>query len=413
MSVVQEVETSPRARPVAHYDAVVVGAGPYGLSTAAHLLGRGLHIAVFGKTVESWRNHMPTGMLLRSHWWATNLSDPRHRYGFERFFQDSGRYDKCYPVPRDAFIEYACWFQERAVPGVDETYVALIERDVDEFLVTLEDGRSIRSAAVIMATGFPPYADRPEPYGRLPPALVSHSCEHRDCSRFRGATIVVIGGGQSAVEYAALLHEAGAAVHIVSRRPIRWLPPDRANARSMLERILAPTASIAPGWQNWVLDHQPYVLYRLPQPRKDLYNRNHYASAAADWLRDRVIGKIRLHEGHTIVTMEPVGGRVDVAISDGERVRADHIILATGYKVDLHKLTMLHPSLLAEIDADAGTPTLSRWFESSVPGLYFVGLTAVRAFGPLYRFVAGCEATAPRVATAVAHRLAAGSPQAT
>src|SRR5919198_5601833 len=86
-----------RSVSIALYDAMVVGAGPYGLSTAAHLLGRGLRGAVFGKTLELWRNHMPQGMLLRSHWWATNLSDPRQQYGFERFFRES-QYEKCYPV---------------------------------------------------------------------------------------------------------------------------------------------------------------------------------------------------------------------------------------------------------------------------------------------------------------------------
>jgi cation diffusion facilitator CzcD-associated flavoprotein CzcO len=137
---------------IALYDAMVVGAGPYGLSTAAHLLGRGLRGAVFGKTLELWRNHMPQGMLLRSHWWATNLSDPRQQYGFERFFKES-RYEKGYPVPRDAFIDYGLWFQERAVPNVDETYVSSVERQGEHFLLTLEDGRKVRSAAVVMATG--------------------------------------------------------------------------------------------------------------------------------------------------------------------------------------------------------------------------------------------------------------------
>src|SRR5712691_6238599 len=154
------------------YDAVVVGAGPYGLSTAAHLRGRGLRVAVFGRTLEMWRDHMPTGMRLRSHWWATNLSDPRKDYGFERFVRES-KHEKGY------------------------------------------------------------------------------SSDHRDFRRFKGRDVVVIGRGQSAIEFAALLHEAGAAVQVVSRRSIKWLRPDRWNTRNTLERILAPDASIAPGWHNW------------------------------------------------------------------------------------------------------------------------------------------------------------------
>lgn len=403
MSVVSHMETSRQPVSVAHYDAVVVGAGPYGLSTAAHLLGRGLSVAVFGRTLELWRNHMPNGMLLRSHWWATNLSDPRKQYGFERFFQESG-YAKGYPVPRQAFIDYGCWFQERAVPNVDETYVKSIEQNNGHFLLTLEDGRHVQSAAVVMAVGLYYFAHRPEPYNRLPADLVSHSCEHNDLRRFRGKRVIVIGGGQSALEYTALLHEAEATVHVVSRRPILWLEPDRANKRSIFEQILAPNAGIAPGWTNWILEHVPYLFYRFPQRTKDRALRVYYAATASDWLRERVIRKATLHEGHTVVRMEIVGGKVDATISDGAKVRADHVILATGYEVDVDKLTMIHPSLMAEIRNDKGIPVLSHWFESSVPGLYFVGLTSLRAFGPLFRFVAGCKASAPRVASSVARK---------
>ena len=412
MSGIPAMETLQRSVSVALYDAVVVGAGPYGLSTAAHLLGRGLRVAVFGKTLELWRNHMPEGMLLRSHWWATNLSDPRKRYGFGRFLDESGKYSKCYPVPIEAFIDYALWFKERAVPHVEEIYVRSIERQRGQFLMTLEDGRKVRSAAVIMAIGLCHYADFPEEYSGLPAGLVSHSCEHKDLGGFKGKQIVVIGGGQSAIEYAALLREAGAAVHVVSRRRIVWLAPDRANERTVLERILAPNASIAPGWKNWILEYLPYFFYRFPQHRKDEANRSYYAAAAADWLRDRVMRKVALHESHTVLKMEAVDGKVDVIISDGKKVRADHAILATGYKVDINKLTMIHPSLLAEVKTDLAIPILNHSFESSVPGLYFVGLTSLRAFGPLYRFVVGCKATAQRVSSSIARRIPRSSPNA-
>jgi len=392
------------------YDAVVVGAGPYGLSTAAHLLGRGLKVAVFGRTFEMWRDHMPKGMLLRSHSWATDLCDPRKDYGFERFFKDS-KYEKCYPLPIQTFIDYGLWFQQRAVPDVDETYVSAIARQGDQFVVTLADGREVLSQAVVMAIGLYDYAHRPEPYNGLPAGLVSHSSDHSDFGRFKGQDVMVIGGGHSAIEFAALLHEAGAAVQVVSRRPVRWWTPDRTNERTMLERITAPKTTMAPGWQNWVLDNMPYLFYRFPQERKDSYNSN-YVSGASSWLGDRVIGKVTLREGRTVTNVEVVDGRVDATISDGTRARVDHILLATGYKVDINRLTMIHPSLRAEIRTDRAIPILSHWFESTVPGFYFVGFTSLRAFGPLYRFVAGCGATARRVARSVA-RERVGRPRAT
>ena len=381
------------------FDAVVVGAGPYGLSAAAHLLGRGLRVAVYGRTLEMWRNHMPKGMLLRSHPWATHLSDPRREHGLDRFVEDS-KLDGAYPMPVRTFIEYGRWFQQRAVPGVDETYVSSIERRDGRFLITLEDGREVESHAVVMAIGVAYYANRPELFTGFPPELVSHSADHRDFSRFRGQDVVVIGGGQSAIEFAALLHEAGAAVQVVARRPIQWLEPDRSKTRSALERILAPDASIAPGWTNWVWDRLPFLFYRFSQPWKDSYNAI-YHSGATDWLRGRVLGKVTLREGQTVAKLQVAQGRLRATISDGAQVSAHHIILATGYTVDLTKLGMIHPALRAEIRTDRAIPILSHWFESSVPGLYFVGLTSLRAFGPLYRFVAGCGAAARRVADAV------------
>jgi len=391
-------------------DVVVVGAGPYGLSTAAHLLGRGLRVAVFGRTLEMWRDHMPKGMLLRSHWWATNLSDPRRDYGFERFFRES-KHEKGYPLPIETFIDYGVWFQQRAVPDVDETYVASIERQDARFLIRLEDGREVESQAVVMAIGLYHYANRPEQFQRLPVGLVSHSFDHRDFSRFQRRNVVVIGGGQSAIEFAALLSEAGAAVQVVSRRSIWWHGPDQWSTRSTLERILAPDASIAPGWDNWVLDRMPFLFYRLPQTRKDSYNAG-YHSGAMNWLRKRVIGKVKLHEGQTVTKLEVADGKVAVTISDGAKQSADHILLATGYAADINKLTIIHPSLRAEIETDRAIPRLSHWFESSVPGLYFVGFTSLRAFGPLYRFVAGCGAAARRVASSVTRQRVGRSPTA-
>ncbi|HEX9193131.1 MAG TPA: hypothetical protein VF871_05125, partial [Burkholderiales bacterium] len=192
-----------------------------------------------------------------------------------------------------------------------------------------------------------------------------------------------------------------AAVQVVSRRPIKWLGPDRSNTRGALERILAPDASIAPGWINWVWDQMPVLFYRFPQGWKDWYNAR-YHSGATDWLRERILGKVTLRESRTVATLDVAQGKLAATISEGAKLSADHILLATGYTVDISKLTMIHPSLRAEIKTDRAIPILSHWFESSVPGLYFVGLTSVRAFGPLYRFVAGCGAAAQRVASSIA-----------
>ena len=405
MSIAPNLQQPAVDRPTAQYDAVVVGAGPYGLSTAAHLMGKGLNVAVFGKPLKLWREHMPKGMYLRSHWWATNLSDPQKKYGFEQFFKVS-EYDKCYPVPIEAFIDYGMWFQKNAVPNVDTTYVSSIERKDGQFLLTLEDGRTVVTPAVVMAIGLYYYANRPAEYDHLPAELVTHSFEHADFSPFTGKTVAMIGGGQSAIEYAALLQEVGATVHLIARRPIHWLGPDTDGQRSLMEQLRAPTAGIAPGWKNWALEYLPYLFHRFPQPRKDRYINNHYQAAGSDWLRDRVIGKVELHEATRVEKLQAVDNGLELTLSDHQVVQVDHLILSTGYKVDIKRLSMLSPTLLNEIQQDDGTPVLNPWFESSVPGLYFVGLTSLRSFGPLYRFVVGVKAAAPRVASAAARRVA-------
>jgi len=403
MDVEGETTTPRRFVPDAPYDAVVVGAGPYGLSAAAHLLGRGLNVAVFGKTLELWREHMPRGMLLRSQWWATNLSDPGRRYTFRRFFRESRR-KPGYPVPLDTFLEYALWFQRHAVPDVDETYVTSIEHRGGNFLLTLADGRRVESAAVVMAIGIRHYAHRPDEFRGLPPGLVIHSSELRDLEPFRGERVVVIGGGQSAVEYAALLHEVGATVDLVTRRPIVWLERDRMGERGVLEQIRAPDTGIGPGWKNWVLQNVPFLFYRLPRARKDRALAWYSSAWAADWLRDRIANKVTVHEGQTAVSFAIEDGKVDITLSDGARIRADHIVLGTGYKVDIDRLPMISPSLRAAIKDEMGIPLLGPSFESTVPGLYFVGVTSLPVFGPMYRFVLGCRSMAPRVARAIARQ---------
>jgi len=402
-SDVQEVQ---RTQSSVQYDVVVIGAGPYGLSTAAHLLGKGLKVAVFGKPLQLWRDYMPAGMFLRSHWWASNLSDPQKKYSFEKFFRAS-RYKACYPVPVQMFIDYGLWFQKNAVPDVDETYVSLVERRGEQFVLTLADGRVVISTSVVMAMGLKYYANIPSEYAHLPKDAVSHSFEYADFARFSGKKVAMIGGGQSAVEYSALLHEAGASVHLLTRRPIHWLDPDTDDRRSWVDQVCAPRAGIAPGWKNWVLEFFPYLFYRFPQPRKDRYTISHYAAAANDWLRERVFGKVEINERQIVKKMEATAdGRVDLTLADNRRLKVDHVILATGYKVNIQRLTMLSQSLLSEIEADSNIPVLDHWFGTNVPGLYFLGLTSVRSFGPLYRFVVGTKAAAPRVASSVARYVA-------
>jgi cation diffusion facilitator CzcD-associated flavoprotein CzcO len=370
------------------YDSIVVGAGPYGLSAAAHLIGRGLGVGVFGKGMSFWQHNVPDGVFLRSRPWAMHLSDPRHRYTFDRFARETGA-DISYPISRSTFIAYGLWFQDRAVPSVDPTFISSIGSSAGGFALQTADGRQVTSAAVVMAVGLACHAYRPTLYDHLPPRLVSHSSDHQDITRFAGKQVLVVGGGHSAVEYAALLHEAGATVDLVARRPIEWRSTDRD--------------ACAPATGRALLDRLPYAFYHMPQWAKDRYSRL-YSAGVSDSLRERSLGKVALHERQSILAIDAKGDAAVATISDGKTLRANHVVLATGFRVDLDALTILEPSLRRAIRTDNGAPLLTPWFESSVRGLFFSGLTTVRAFGPMYRFVAGCGPAARRVASAIAGR---------
>jgi FAD-dependent urate hydroxylase len=390
--------------PNTQYDVVVVGAGPYGLSVASHLLMQGLKVAIFGKPIGFWREHMPKGMLLRSFWWASNLSDPQKKYGLEQYLQEQGQHGSD-PLPIETFIKYAHWFQRHAVPEVDETYVASIERQEQQFEVRLADGRLIQSSAVVMAPGLFYYVYRPHEYDHLPTELISHTSDHQTFDLFIGKRVVVIGGGQSALETAALLHEADAHVQLVTRRPISWLPPENTATPFFIRQLRAPKVGLGYGWLNWALEYYPYTFQTLPQVTKDRLLVTLHGPAGASWLNGRIVGKVQLYEQQQIEKIQEIGGSLKLTLSKNIRLEADYVILATGYHADVKRLPMLHSSLLPMLQTHMGSPILNNHFESSVPSLYFVGFSAARSAGPLFRFVVGSHAAAQRVANSVVRQI--------
>ncbi len=384
------------------YDVVVVGAGPYGLSTAAHLLAHTSQVAVFGKPLELWRDAMPHNMLLRSYWWATSLSDPDHRYSFARYFQEHERASS-YPLPKSVFVEYGLWFQRHAVPQVDETFVTKLSRREDSFEALLADGRSVQSRAVVMAPGLGSYVHVPTTYDHLPPELVSHTSHHVAFECFAGKRLAIIGAGQAALETAALAYECGAEVHVVSRRAIRWLREGAVDGRTLWQRLRAPKAGISPGWFNWGLEHFPYVFQQLPRSAKDslLHGKGSYGPAGAAWLKPRLLGKVVLHEPQHVQSVREADDGAILEFADQTHLHVDHIIVGTGYRVNINRLPMLDPALLKHIQTYQQAPILNQHFESSVPGLYFLGLSSVLSCGPLYRFVIGTDAAARRITEAI------------
>lgn len=407
MSKLINAPISMKSESGAYYDVVVMGAGPYGLSTAAHLLGKGLKVAIFGKPMELWRDYMPKGMLLRSYWWATNLSDPQNEFGLERYLAELGQ-KPVDPVPGDTIADYGLWFQKHAVPMVDETYIQTIEQRDGQFEVTLVDGRVIACSSVVMAPGLQPYVYRAPEYDHLPRELVTHTAIHRTFDDLAGKRVAMIGGGQSALESSALAYESGVQIELISRKSIVWIKQSAslAEKRSLLDNIVAPKAGISPGWFNRIEETFPYGFTLLPRRLKDrfLSGIGAHGPMGSAWLRPRLIGKVPLHEQTSVLEAKEADDGLLLTLSSHQKVKVDHIMLATGYRIDIKRLSMLGESVLPRIQEYYGAPVLNNHFESSVPGLYFVGFSSFKSCGPYYRFVVGTGAAARRVATIVAQR---------
>ncbi|HZV49981.1 MAG TPA: FAD-dependent oxidoreductase [Candidatus Dormibacteraeota bacterium] len=374
---------------------VVVGAGPYGLSVAAHLRAHRLPVLLFGRPMELWRR-MPAGMCLKSSWSASSLSDPARAYSLDRYAAatGAGRQD---PIPLGFFCDYARWFQERAVPPVDEGRVTCLRRAPDGFHLELADGRTVEAGRVVIAVGISRFARIPEFARGLPPEVASHTSECLDLGRYRDREVAVVGAGQSALEWAALLHEAGAHVQLIVRQPIAWVDRRLYQLHPVVRELLYAPSDVGPAGVSRVVDRQ-LLVRRLPTRLRRALTVRSVRPAGATWLRPRVEGVIDTTQGVEIRTAEPVGRRLRLGLDDGSIREVDHLVLGTGFVPDVNRLDFLAPDLRTRVAVDGRLPVLDRWFESSVPGLHFVGALAERDFGPLCRFVAGADTAARQVA---------------
>jgi cation diffusion facilitator CzcD-associated flavoprotein CzcO len=385
-------------------DVAIVGAGPYALSIAAHLRAKGVEFRIFGKPLQTWREHMPKGMYLKSEGCASNLFDPIRTCSLGQFCEEDklpyGAMDV--PVSLETFTKYALAFQERFVPAVEEVMVSRLDGEPGRFELQLENGETVKSSKVILATGVCHAAHVPEELAVLPAELRSHSSNHQDLSRFAGRKVAVIGAGQSAIETAALLHEVKAEVLLVARRPeLAWNETPRPGRRSLYQRLRRPASALGPGLGPWVYSNVPGVFRRLPQRTRFRVVKRVLGPAGAWWLRDRVVGRVSTMVGTMVETAECHGDGVLLRLRslNGERreVTADHVIAATGYRFLLRSLPFVSEGLVARVATEDVSPLLSSNFESSVAGLFFTGLASANAFGPAMRFLHGAGFTARRI----------------
>ncbi len=380
---------------------VVIGAGPYGLATVAHLRAAGVHTRVLGEPMEFWHQQMPVGMLLRSSKRASSISDPQRLLTLDHYARERGAALST-PLTLQEFLDYGHWFAERVAPDVDRRRVTQLEQAPGGLALTLADGERLTAQRVVVATGLAPFAARPAPLRDLPAELVSHSCEHRELGRFADSRVAVIGAGQSALESAALLHEAGAKVEVIARTPaIRWLTGRGRFSKGFPPIPLAPTdvGGRASGW----ITAAPDVFRRMPLSRQPSIAYKCTRPAGADWLRSRM-ESVSITTSRSVVTGEARNGGVRLSLDDGSQRDVDHVLLGTGYEIDVARYPFIGQELLARLAVKGGYPVLRPGLESSLAGLHFVGAPAAISFGPVMRFVVGSWFAAPSVAHAARGR---------
>jgi thioredoxin reductase len=373
----------------------VIGAGPYGLSVAAHLQGRGVPVQVFGEPMESWQK-MPARMALKSVWSASSLAAPNGAFSLERYCRTTGAVPT-EPIPLPFFLDYARWFQEQVGPNVDRAYVRCLLLRGGGFQLALSDGREFAAARVVVAVGVRQFAFMPQFARGLPRQLVSHSGDHIDFRQFRDCRVAVVGAGQSALESAAILCEEGANVEVIARGPVHWINRALYHRGGPMSRLLYPPTDVGPPGLNWLCG-SPSLMRRLPAGMRTSIEARAVRPAGAQWLRPRVEGKVPITQFTEVLGVNPSRRGVRLYLGDGTVRDVDHVLFGTGYRPNVAGIPFLNSDVREKINQRDGFPLLTEWFESSVPGLHFVGGLAGQTFGPICRFVAGARFTAQQVA---------------
>jgi thioredoxin reductase len=376
----------------------IIGAGPYGLSIAAHFRQSGIPFRIFGRLMDSWLAHMPKGMMLKSEGFASNIYDPAGIFTLKEFCMERGiEYaDAGIPVHLETFSSYGLAFKDRIVPELEDKLVFGIDRLADGFQLRLQDGELVKARRVVLAVGITHFEHLPSSLANLPSEFLSHSFHHHALESFKHRHIAVIGGGSSAIDLAGLLHENGAEVHLIARqKSLKFHNKLMGERRSRWERIRRPQSGIGLGLRLRFFANAPLAFHYLPERYRLKAVRTTLGPSGGWFAKEMIMGKVRLLLGFTLERAEIRDGKVNLYLrsEDGtnREILVDHVIAATGYKVNLERLSFLGPEIRSKLKSVDGSPVLSSTFESSVSGLYFVGVAAANSFGPVMRFAYGAR----------------------
>ena len=365
-------------------DLLVIGAGPYGLSVAAHAIERGIDTVAVGQPMAFWRDCMPGGMFLRSgpDWHL----DAVGTHTLQAYLAEHAiRPDDVDPIPVGLFIDYAEWF--RAAKGVDvrPAVVTALGKVGGQFEAVLDSGERIVASAAVAAPGVGYFTSVPGWAGAVPSRQSSHTCDLVCFDGLSGARVLIIGGRQSAYEWAALLAEHGARrIDVVHRHEV---PRFARVSWAFVDEYTDATLRVRGWWR------------RLPASQQAAINRRFWEAGRRTleyWLSPRLQrGPITSWPGTEVVhaASPAADGTIIVTLSNGERLGVDYVVFATGYHADLSRVPYLS-GVLDGINLADGLPMLGEGFCTSLDELYVTGFPAAHAFGPFLGFAAGAPAAA-------------------
>jgi thioredoxin reductase len=371
---------SPRA-----VELLVIGAGPYGLSTAALAEERGVDTLVVGRPMGFWRENMPAGMFLRSgsQWHI----DAGGVHTLEAYLEErSTSREEVDPIPIRVFLDYCDWF--RRVKGVD-----VCEDLVDDlalcdmgFDATLRNGEHVVARAVVCAPGIRHYAHAPDWAQAVPAERAAHTCDLVRFDDVAGSRVLIVGGRQSAYEWAALIREHGAArVDIVHRHDVPRF--DRISWQ-FVDVHVERTINVHGYWRNLAAPEQEAIArWFWAAGRLTL---EHWLTPRLDW------AGLHRWPGTEVVEVARSDSELHVALSNSERLAVDRLVFASGYRADLTRVPYL-AKVVGQIEQANGFPVLDEAFATNLAGLYIVGFSSIQDFGPFFGFVRGCPAAATLV----------------
>ncbi len=377
-------------------DLLVIGAGPFGLAVAAYAGVARLDYLVAGESMGFWRSHMPHGMLLRSglDWHL----DPFDEYTMEQYLRERGQTAKeVEPLTRDFYLDYVEWFQAGRHIEPEPVTIERLDRNpagAAGFVASLTDGRTITAQRVVLALGMGFFAHVPDELAAVfPPGRGVHTCDAVDFAPLESKRCLILGGRQSAFEWAALIHEAGAReVHVVHRHA----SPAFAEAQWDWVMPLVDDMAANPGWFRSL----------SPELQQD-YARRLWAEGrlkVEPWLEARVnCDGITVWPDSSIVSCEELPtGDLAVRLDTGACLAIDDVNFATGYKVDMARIPLLaRGNILADLETRNGFPVLDEHFESSVPGLSITSMPAGQDFGPFFGFTVAARTSAKIIGAAL------------